>query len=87
MTQALDAWRSGTKPDAVPDVIVSDGEWSSGAELISYEVQGNGEPFGVSYYYNVLLEVRGGGTTQKKPARFMVGTNPSVTVTRHDPND
>jgi len=87
LVQTLDGWRSGVKPESIPETIVSDTEWKNGSELVSHQLQGEGETFGSGLRYTVLLEVRSAGATQKKFAQYLVGTSPRVSVVRTDPND
>jgi hypothetical protein len=88
LAQALDAWRSGSKPDSVTGVIVSDEEWAGGAQLLSYEIQGDGKVFGTSVRLPATLEVRGAdGKALRKAALYQVATNPKVTVNRSDALD
>jgi hypothetical protein len=85
LTQALDAWRSGAKPDSVAGAIVSDEEWSGGVQLLSYEIPGDGKAFGNSVRLTATLEVRGGdGNARRKSALYQVATNPKVTINRSD---
>jgi hypothetical protein len=85
LTQALDAWRSGAKPDSVSGVIVSDEEWAGGAQLMSYELQGEGKTHGNSIRQRATLEVRGAdGKALRKTALYQVATNPTTTITRSD---
>jgi hypothetical protein len=85
LTQALDAWRSGAKPDSVSGAIVSDEEWAGGAQLLNYELQGEGAVFGTSIRQKATLEVRGAdGKALRKTALYQVATNPQVTINRSD---
>lgn len=85
LTKALDAWRSGGKPDSVSGVTVSDEEWAGGAQLLKYELQGDGVKHGNSIRQKVSLEVRGpAGQPLRKAALYQVATNPVATVSRSD---
>lgn len=89
LTQALDAWRAGSKPESLrqasPSVIVSDEEWAGGAQLTSYQIQGEGKKFGPSIRINATLEVRGAnGQAERKTALYQIATNPVITVNRSD---
>ena len=85
LTQALDAWRSGAKPDSVSPTIVSDEEWAGGAQLLSYELQGDGAVFGTSIRQKAMLEVRGAdGKALRKTALYQISTAPKVTINRSD---
>lgn len=85
LSQALDAWRSGAKPDSVSGTIVSDEEWAGGTQLLSYQLQGDAKPHGNSVRQQATLEVRGpDGKGLRKTALYQIATNPKVTISRSD---
>jgi hypothetical protein len=85
LTQALDAWKTGAKPDSIAGTIVSDEEWAGGAQLLSYELQGEGKTHGNSIRQKATLEVRGpDGKGLRKTALYQIGTSPKVTISRSD---
>jgi hypothetical protein len=85
LTQALDAWQTGAKPDSVSGAIVSDEEWAGGAQLLSYQLQGEGKTHGNSFRQQATLEVRGPtGNGVRKTALYQIATNPKVTISRSD---
>ena len=85
LTHALDAWRSGGQPDSVSGAIVSDEEWAGGAQLLNYELQGEGKTHGNSIRQKAALEVRGpDGKGVRKTVLYQIATNPKVTISRSD---
>jgi len=85
LANALDAWRSGAKPDSVSGAIVSDEEWAGGIQLLNYELQDDAKPHGNSIRQKATLEVRGpGGNGLRKTALYQISTNPRVTISRSD---
>jgi len=85
LTQALDAWRSGSQPDSVSGAIVSDEEWAGGTQLLSYQLQGEAKTHGNSVRQQATLEVRGpDGKGLRKTALYQIATTPKVTISRSD---
>lgn len=88
LTQALDAWRSGAKPDSVNGVIVADEEWAGGTQLLSYELLGDAKTHGNSIRQQATLEVRGpDGQAARKKALYQIATSPVVSISRSDALD
>lgn len=86
---ALDAWARGESAETLtqrrPAIHVVDHEWRSGLRLDRYEVVAD-QPAGADLRCETTLWLRGPReTTIQKPAVYIVGTNPALTVVREDP--
>lgn len=83
----LENWKLGLTPEEVqngtPKIVVQDMDWSSGAELLSYEIQSDGRPMDANLVAKVKLTLRGqDGKEVEKTATYVVGTSPVLTVFR-----
>jgi hypothetical protein len=87
---ALDAWKSGDSPAALaarsPAIHVSDGDWSSGATLTSYQAEDSARPAGYDLSFSVVLELKGpkAKAPTKSKAVYVVSTHPEALVLRQD---
>lgn len=84
---ALESWKGGETPDslkkATPPIVVQDADWTSGAKLISFEIQEGGKPVDANLYAQVKLKLRdAAGTESDKTVTYVVGTSPALTVFR-----
>lgn len=85
---ALADWKAEKKPERLsevdPPIIVVDDAWSKGVKLIDFKI-GEGRNDGQNMHYPVELILADG---KKKPSTqkvmYLVGTEPSITVFRHD---
>jgi hypothetical protein len=85
LVTALDQWKSGEKPRSAPSMTIQDFEWESGAKLVAYELQGDGQARGANLSIKVKLTLApkdGKGKNVEKSVYYLVGTSPSVTVFR-----
>lgn len=87
LVEALDRWKSGQKPDdlqkSTPAIVVQDLDWLGGAELVAYEVVGDGEPLDANLLARVKLTLKGkDGKEVEKTVAYLVGTSPVLTVFR-----
>lgn len=87
LVETLDRWKSGEKPDDLqksnPQIVVQDMDWLGGAELVAYEVVGDGEPMDANLLARVKLTLKGkDGKTAEKTVSYLVGTSPVLTVFR-----
>lgn len=86
LRSALDHWKSGGDPLAMPTsatpMTVQDLEWQSGARLVDYEVLGDGEPADANLRVKVKLTLAGKGKNTEKTVNYLVTTSPAVTVFR-----
>jgi hypothetical protein len=85
----LDAWQHGRPPaslrGAAPAVHVNDPDWSAGYRLTGYQLAGDGARAGIDLRYRVTLTLRDPkGKAVRKDTAYLVGTNPVLTVVRHD---
>lgn len=85
----LDAWKSGTPKDSLasqtPKVFVGDEDWSGGNALKDYKLIDDGESYGSNVRFRVGLELDSkGGTSLQKTVRYIVATDPVVSITRDD---
>lgn len=83
----LTDWQAGGTPDAwqqkSPKVVVQDLEWSGGAQLVSFQIQGEGEPRDANLYCKVqIVTSNGGQTSPPRIVTYVVGTDPVLTVFR-----
>jgi len=86
---ALDAWKEGSKPDALtqrtPPIHVTDGDWMSGLRLQSYKADDDGKLVGSDVNYKVVLELKtAAGKVVKRDAVYAVTTHPQRLVLRQD---
>lgn len=85
LNQALDAWKSGDKPEALAKnpngIFIGDEDWSQGQQLSNYEVLGEGETWGSAVRFRVKLQLVEKST---KEACYQVSTNPVRSVRRED---
>ena len=88
ITAVLDAWRSGQTPESLrdqkPSIIVADEDWQSKSELHSYQLFDLPASGGVSARIGALLELSGPQGRVRKEVRYLVSTNPIVSVVRED---
>lgn len=85
---ALADWKAGKRPEqlseAVPPIIVVDDAWSKGDKLVNYTI-GAGRNDGQNMHYQVELTTADArGKPRKQQVTYLVGTDPSITVFRHD---
>ena len=84
----LDAWKGGSKPDALaqqnPSIHASDGDWKSGHVLQDYRAD-EGKLVGSDLNYAVELELKNPkGRVTRKTAVYAVTTHPQLLVLRLD---
>lgn len=86
---ALDEWKGGKSPRSLSSsatpMTVQDFDWESGAKLVDYQIQGDGEPVDANLRIKVKLNlsgVKGKAKNGEKTVTYLVGTSPSVTVFR-----
>lgn len=89
LTDALDAWKRGDKPDAPASgktpVRVLDREWSDGAILEGYAVEGDGQPLGLNVQQAVTLQLKTPqGKALKKTVNYLVTTGRNPMIARQD---
>lgn len=83
----LETWKSGESADMLqslsPSIVAQDMDWKMGYELIDYEVDGQGDAVDTNLYCPVRLELRSpDGKNVTKNVRYIVGTDPVLTVFR-----
>jgi hypothetical protein len=83
----LENWKLGLTPEEMqngtPKIVVQDMDWSSGAELLSYEIQSDSRPMDANLVAKVKLTLRDqDGKEVQKTATYVVGTSPVLTVFR-----
>lgn len=83
----LDAWKDGQSPEALqdrtPSIVAQDMDWRTGHQLVEYEIDGEGEAIDANLYCPVRLQLRGpDGKSITKNVRYIVGTDPVLTVFR-----
>lgn len=84
----LDAWRSGQTPESLrdqkPSILVADDDWQSKWELHSYQLFDLPSSGGVSARLGAQLELSGPQGRVQKQVRYLVATNPIISVVRED---
>jgi hypothetical protein len=89
VAEMFDAWKSGQKPDdfqnsKTPKLIVSDEDWSAGAELKSFELGApiqNGGNWRVPAVVTLVTKQRG---ERKHTVAYAVTLKPAVSIIRAD---
>jgi hypothetical protein len=89
LTAALDTWQSGAPSDSLasrtPTLFVRDEDWKAGHALKKYKLLGDGEPYGSNVRFHVGLELNGKSEQKsQKNVRYVVATDPVLSVTRDD---
>jgi hypothetical protein len=89
LTAALDAWKSGEKPEDLakrtPPLHIKDVDWSGGFQLVGYEADTDGKLVGYDMNYPVVLELKSPkGNSVKKKAVYTVTTQPELIVSRQE---
>lgn len=87
LNQALSSWQRGDSLEdlkqATPSIVASDPQWSRGAKLSKFEVQGDGKPAGAERVFTVTLWLaQDQGEEVTESVDYKVGTNPILTVFR-----
>jgi len=87
LIKALTAWKDGSKIDALhtqsPAIVVQDMDWSAGAQLKEFSLQGDGKAVGANLSIEVELTlVDSSGKASKPKVWYLVGTDPALTVFR-----
>ena len=83
----LDAWKSGETTESLqsrsPSIVAQDMDWQTGWALAGYQIDGPGEAVDANLYCPVRLELRSpDGKNVTKNVRYIVGTDPVLTVFR-----
>lgn len=87
LQRVLEQWQAGATPESLqqqtPAITVQDMDWSSGAQLVAFEVLEGADPVDANLVARVKLKLRApaGGETEKT-ATYLVGTSPVLTVFR-----
>jgi hypothetical protein len=89
LTQALDVWQAGHKPDSLkqeqPVVHVADEDWQAGKTLKGYEVTGEPQEAGGHWRVSALLTLWADGESEsKKNVAYAVTLEPAITILRAD---
>ena len=87
LNTALTAWKSGETPEQLqsrsPAIVVQDMDWTAGAKLHDFALQGDGKAVGANLSIEVELSlVDSKGKTTKPKVWYLVGTDPALTVFR-----
>ena len=84
---ALDAWKSGAKPEEMPgrspSITVQDFDWMAGKKLVEYQLidEGKAEDANLRIQAKLTLQDAKGKSVQKTVI-YIVGTDPVLTVFR-----
>ena len=83
----LTAWKSGETPGQLqsrsPAIVVQDMDWTAGAKLQDFILQGDGKAIGANLSIEVELAlVDSKGKASKPKVWYLVGTDPALTVFR-----
>lgn len=87
LKDTLDHWRSGATIDDLrggPKAITAqDFDWMSGTQLVSYQIEGDGQDDDANLRIPVTLTLRDkAGKESTKRVQYVVGTGPAITVFR-----
>ncbi len=83
----LDSWKNGEKPEQLQSpprsITAQDLDWLKGMKLVEYKVLDDATPKGTNLWVSVDLTLTDSSSkTVHKKVRYIVGTNPAVTVFR-----
>jgi hypothetical protein len=90
LAAALDGWKAGKTAkelsDQSPPLYFLDDDFTRGAKLLDYRVEGDGKPLGTGYSYVVTLTLqdKGGGDSRARKVAYTAVTEPKHVVTRED---
>jgi hypothetical protein len=90
LTAALDAWKSGQKPDALrqesPPMYVQDHDWAEGRSLKDFKPSDAPQEFGGEWRVSATLSLAGGGKPeeQKLVAYSVTTATKAIVITRSD---
>lgn len=89
LVTVLDQWKSGGQPadlkNQSPSIIARDFDWEAGSTLVSYELVSDELNDGANLHTLVDLTLRSAdGKETETRARYIVGTEPTITVFRSD---
>jgi hypothetical protein len=84
---ALESWKKGDAATALQSaqtpIYIIDPEWQSGAKLVDFEIQGDGEEKDAHLFCKVKITVRNAnGKDIQQEVTFIVSTAPNLTVSR-----
>lgn len=84
---ALTAWKNGDSPPLLqersPAIVVQDMDWTAGAKLQDFQLQGDGKAVGANLSIEVELTlVDAAGASSQQKVWYLVGTDPALTVFR-----
>ncbi len=87
LEHVMESWKGGDTVEALkeqsPAIVVQDIDWTNGAELLSYEVVGDGKEANANLIAQVKLTLKDKeGTQSEKMVTYVVGTAPVLTVFR-----
>lgn len=87
LKEALQEWKLGTAPSALrestPSITVQDLDWERGCKLLEYEVLEAGRDDDANLRITVRLVVKEpDGREAEKQVKYVVGTDPLITVFR-----
>ena len=86
---ALTGWKSGKSPTEFTTeskIVVGDIQWESGAKLVDFQIDDMPHDDGRNFHFTTRLTVTTvAGETVQSQSKFIVATNPVVTVFRDDP--
>ena len=87
LVRVLDGWKDGRKIESfraeTPEVVVQDMDWKRGCALVDYEMLGEGQAVDANLNCDVRLTIRDPqGKESDKTVRYIVGTDPVLTVFR-----
>lgn len=85
----LETWRDNGSlaalKDRTPSIVGKDADWNKGAKLLSFTIPSDGKDDGTNLYLDVQLELEtSSGEKRQKTIRYIIGTQPVVSVFRDD---
>jgi hypothetical protein len=88
MQQALTYWKAGKTPTDIKSdskLIVGDSRWEKGVKLVDFQVDASPKDDGRNYHFNNRISVvDSDGQVIEEQSKFIVATDPVVTVFRED---
>jgi hypothetical protein len=87
LESTLNHWKQGDRPEAMkaanPSITVQDLDWERGCKLVAYSITEPGQPGDANLRVGVALTLtEPDGKPAEKVVRYIVGTDPSITVFR-----
>lgn len=85
----METWRDqgslAALKDRQPSIVGKDADWNKGAKLLAFTISPDGRDDGTNLYVDVQLDLQtSSGEKRQKTIRYVVGTEPVVSIFRED---